>query len=86
MRLEAYDAMLPSITELVQKYRIDIEVALQVLNPLHCHTCATSNRCEPLEPEHTSRYGTQHASLFGDPTLRSVHQGVRDQHTCLRRE
>lgn len=43
MRLEAYDAMLPSITDLVKKYRIDIEVALQVLNSLHCHSCATAN-------------------------------------------
>ena len=37
---EAYDNMLPSITELVQKYHLDIEVALQVLNPLLCHACA----------------------------------------------
>ena len=62
MRPEAYDAMLPSITELVQKYHIDIEVALQVLNPLQCRSCASCIRCEPLKPKNTPRHSIQHAS------------------------
>ena len=85
MRLEAYDSMLPSITELVQKYRLDIEVALQVLSPLCCHTCAAFNQCVPLEPKIPQELRIQHAPLFCNLSLPSVHLGIRDQHTCLRR-
>ena len=43
---EAYSTMLPSITDLVQNYQLDIEVALQVLIPCICQcACGTYHRC-----------------------------------------
>ena len=43
---EAYSSMLPSITDLVQIYQLDIEVALQVPVP-----CNMSMRNQKLVPE-----------------------------------
>ena len=53
LSLEAYSSMLPSITDLVHKFNLDIDVALQVLIPYsfpHCHLqagpyCACNAPC-----------------------------------------